>query len=162
MAISLIAAIDSSGGIGYNNKLLFHIKADLRRFKTLTSGHTIIMGRKTLLSLPKWPLPNRRHIVLTTDADAVFPGCYTVASVEAALALTAHEPEVFVIGGESVYRQFIPLAHKIYLTTVEKSFKADAFFPDIDVTEWRITGRQDFHDDENNLDCAFIDLERYL
>ncbi|MEN6456107.1 MAG: dihydrofolate reductase, partial [Prolixibacteraceae bacterium] len=99
--------------IGKGNGLLFHLSGDLKRFKTITSGHTIIMGRKTLLSLPKWPLPDRRHVVLTRDHETEFAGCEKASSVKEVLQKIKNEKEAFVIGGESIYRQFYPLAGKL-------------------------------------------------
>ncbi len=146
--------------IGKDNELLFHLSGDLKRFKTITTGHTIIMGRKTLLSLSKWPLPNRRHIVLTSDPDAVFPGCETALSVTEVLEKVKNEDEVFVIGGGTIYRQFYPLAGKIYLTLVYRDFEADTFFPEIDCSEWEQLSTEDHHDEKNNFDYAYIDLKR--
>ena len=158
--ISLIVAIAANNAIGKDNDLLFHLPGDLKRFKTITSGHTIIMGRKTLLSLPKWPLPNRRHIVLTNDPDAKFAGCETASSVEEVLQKIEGEEEVFVIGGGSIYRQFYPQAGRLYLTLVHKEFDADTFFPEINYSEWEQMSRKDHHDEKNNFDYAYIDLCR--
>lgn len=158
--ISLIVAMASNNAIGRNNNLLFHLPGDLRRFKAITSGHTIIMGRKTLLSLPKWPLPDRRHIVLSGNHASKFPGCETVLSVREALDKVKDEKEAFVIGGGSVYRQFFPLARKLYLTLVHKDFEADTFFPGIPDEEWQEVFREDHHDDQNNFDYSYIDLVR--
>jgi dihydrofolate reductase len=150
----------SNNGIGKDNNLLFHLPGDLKRFKAITSGHTIIMGRKTLLSLPRWPLPNRRHIVLTNDHNAEFPGCEVVSSVAEALEKVKDEDEVFVIGGGSTYRQFYPLAGKLYLTLVHRDFEADTFFPEIDYPEWEQIRKENHHDERNNFDYAYIDLKR--
>lgn len=158
--ISLIVAMASNNAIGNDNSLLFHLPGDLKRFKAITSGHTIIMGRKTLLSLPKWPLPDRRHIVLSNDHAAKFPGCETVSSVEEALKKVKDEKEAFVIGGGSIYRQFYPLAGKLYLTLVYKKFEADTFFPGINYAEWEQVSREDHHDQKNNFDYSYIDLIR--
>ena len=150
----------SNNAIGKGNSLLFHLPGDLKRFKAITSGHTIIMGRKTLLSLPKWPLPDRRHIVLTGNHAATFPGCETVSSVKEALEKVKNEKEAFVIGGGSVYRQFYPLSGRLYLTLVHKEFEADTFFPGIYDEEWEQIFREDHHDEKNNFDYSYIDLVR--
>jgi dihydrofolate reductase len=152
----------SNNAIGKDNHMLFHLSGDLKRFKAITTGHTIIMGRKTLLSLPRWPLPDRRHIVLTSDRNAEFPGCEVVSSVAEALEKVKDEDEVFVIGGGTIYRQFYPLAGKLYLTLVHQDFEADTFFPEIDYSEWEQVNREDHHDEKNNFNYAYIDLKRKL
>ncbi len=126
--ISIIVAIAENFGIGKNNDLLFHLPNDLKHFKEITTGHCLIMGRNTLLSLPKWPLPNRRHIVITDKKDDNFPGCEIVYSIDEAIEKVKNEDEAFVIGGGMVYRQFYPLAKKIYLTLVHQPFDADVLF----------------------------------
>lgn len=158
--ISIIVAIAENFAIGKNNDLLFHLPNDLKRFKGITSGHSLIMGRNTLLSLPKWPLPNRRHIVITDKKDDVFPGCEVVFSIEAAVEKVKSEDEAFIIGGGMVYRQFYPLAGKLYLTLVHKPFDADVYFPEIDYKEWKETSREDFYDEKNNFKYSYINLER--
>ena len=132
MTLNLIAAVAENLAIGFQNKLIYWLPDDLKRFKALTTGHTIIMGRKTFESLPKGALPNRRNVVLTRRADAtgLFPGCDVFASLEAAFSSCAADEDVFVIGGESLYRAALPLAQKLYLTEVEDTpNEADAFFP---------------------------------
>ncbi len=158
--ISIIVAIAENFAIGKNNDLLFHLPNDLKRFKEITTGHTLIMGRNTLLSLPKWPLPNRRHIVITDKKDDVFPGCEVVFSIEEALEKVKNEKEAFIIGGGMIYRQFYPLAGKLYLTLVHKSFDADTFFPEINYSEWNEISRENFHDEKNGFDYSNINLER--
>ena len=158
--ISIIVAIAENFAIGKNNDLLFHLPNDLKHFKEITSGHTIIMGRNTLLSLPKWPLPKRRHIIITDKKDDVFPGCETVFSIEEAIKKVAGEEEAFIIGGGMIYKQFFPIAGKLYLTLVHKPFEADVFFPEIDYTEWNETSREDFHDEKNNFEYSYLKLER--
>ena len=118
------------------------------------------MGRNTLLSLPKWPLPNRRHIVITDKQDDVFPGCETVFSIEGAIDKVKEEDEAFIIGGGMIYRQFYPLAGKLYLTLVHKPFDADVYFPEIDYSEWEEVKRKDFHDEKNNFEYSYLDLVR--
>ncbi len=158
--ISIIVAIAENFAIGKNNDLLFHLPNDLKRFKQITSGHTIIMGRNTLLSLPKWPLPNRRHIVITDKKDDVFPGCETVFCIDEAIEKVKNEEEAFIIGGGMIYKQFFPVAGKLYLTLVHKSFEADTFFPEIYYSEWNEVTREDFHDEKNNFEYSYLDLER--
>lgn len=160
--ISIIVAVAENFAIGKNNDLLFHLPDDLKRFKEITSGHCLIMGRNTLLSLPKWPLPNRRHIVITDRFDDSFPGCEMVHSVDEALEKVAEEKEAFVIGGGMVYRQFYPLAGKLYLTLVHKPFDADVFFPEINFEEWNLISRKELFDERNNFAYAYLNLERKL
>lgn len=134
--ISIIVAIAENRAIGKDNKLLWHISEDLKRFKKLTTGHTLIMGRNTFLSLPKGALPNRRHIVISDKPDDRFDGCEMAASIEEAISMTESTEECFVIGGGMVYAQFLPHAGKLYLTRVHHSFDADTFFPEIDFSQW--------------------------
>ncbi len=158
--ISIIVAIAENFAIGKNNDLLFHLPNDLKHFKEITSGHTIIMGRNTLLSLPKWPLPNRRHIVITDKKDDVFEGCETVFSIDEAIEKVKNEAEAFVIGGGMIYRQFFPIAGKLYLTLVHKPFDADVWFPEIDYSEWKEISREDFRDEKNGFNYSYLNLER--
>jgi dihydrofolate reductase len=158
--ISIIVAIAQNFAIGKNNDLLFHLPNDLKHFKEITTGHAMIMGRNTLLSLPKWPLPNRRHIVITDKPDDHFEGCETVFSMDKAIEKVKDEQEAFIIGGGMVYRQFYPLAGKLYLTLVHQDFDADTFFPEINFEEWKEISREDFHDDKNNFDYSYLELER--
>ncbi len=158
--ISIIVAIAQNFAIGKNNDLLFHLPNDLKHFKDITSGYTIIMGRNTLLSLPKWPLPNRRHIVITDKSDDVFEGCETVSSIEEAIEKVKDEKEAFIIGGGMIYKQFYPLAGKLYLTIVHKDFDADVYFPEVNYEEWEELSREDFHDEKNEFDYSYINLER--
>ncbi len=158
--ISIIVAIAENFAIGKNNDLLFHLPNDLKHFKEITSGHTIIMGRNTLLSLPKWPLPNRRHIVITDKKDDVFEGCETVFSIDEAIEKVKNEAEAFIIGGGMIYRQFFPIAGKLYLTLVHKPFDADVWFPEIDYSEWKEISREDFRDEKNGFNYSYLNLER--
>lgn len=138
--IHLIAAVDRAGGIGIDNHLLCHLPADLKHFKELTMGHAMIMGRKTFESLPGI-LPGRPHYVLTRQkgyGDSV-PGINVFASVEAICDYLQPEQDYFVIGGESIYEAFLPLADSLYLTEIEETFEADAFFPKWNDTEWAAT-----------------------
>jgi dihydrofolate reductase len=158
--ISIIVAVAENFAIGKDNDLLFHLPTDLKRFKIITTGHSLIMGRNTLLSLPRWPLPNRRHVVITDRQDDRFPGCEIVYSVKEALEKVQHEDEAFVIGGGMVYRQFYPLAGKLYLTLVHKPFEADTFFPEINFNEWEETDREGLYDEENGFAYSNINLVR--
>ncbi len=158
--ISIIVAIAENFAIGKNNELLFHLPNDLKRFKRITTGHPVIMGRNTLLSLPKWPLPRRRNIVITDNAADNFPGCEIAFSVLEAMELVSGEPEAFVIGGGSVYRQFFPLANRLYLTLVHQPFEADTWFPEIDYGQWKVLGREDHYDEINGFSYSYLDLER--
>ena len=158
----MIVAMADNNAIGNNNGLLFHLSGDLKRFKAITTGHPIIMGKKTLLSLPKWPLPNRRNIVLTHNRDNNFTGCEIVTSIKEALELIKGESEAFIIGGASIYREFYPYVDKLYLTIVYKSFEADTFFHKIDFDEWKELQREDLHDEKNDFDYAYLNLERKI
>ena len=159
--VCLIAAVDEHLGIGYNNRLLCHLPADMKHFKSLTVGHTVIMGRKTFESLPKGALPERRNIVLTRKADAVFAGCETAASLQEALALCAADEQVFVIGGASVYADAMPLADRLEITHIEARFEADAFFPEIDDNCWKAVQVEPFEPDEKNrFAYCFVSYQR--
>jgi dihydrofolate reductase len=158
--ISIIVAIAQNFAIGKNNDLLFHLPNDLKRFKEITTGKTLIMGRNTLLSLPKWPLPNRRHIVITDRPDEQFEGCEMVFSIDEAIEKVKNEAEAFVIGGGMVYKQFYPLAGKLYLTVVHKDFEADTFFTEIDYSLWHETYREDHYDEKNDFNYSYINFER--
>jgi len=159
--ISTIVAIAENYAIGLNNKLLWHIPDDLKRFKKLTSGHKIIMGRNTLLSLPKWPLPNRESIVITDNQNEKFEGCTMVFSIEEAMKNCPTDEECFIIGGASVYRQFMPLADKLYITRVHKSFEADTFFPVISENEWTLTEKSEtFKMEDGSFSYTFENYHR--
>ncbi|MGB4654436.1 MAG: dihydrofolate reductase [Bacteroidales bacterium] len=136
--ISIIVAISKNYAIGKDNKLLWHISADLKRFKKLTTGNTIIMGRKTYLSLPRKPLPDRKNIVLTRSKNFEAEGCVVVNNIEQVFENLSPSTENFVIGGESVYKMFMPYANKIYLTVVDREYEADTFFPEINFDEWDV------------------------
>lgn len=156
--ISIIVAIAQNFAIGKNNDLLFHLPNDLKRFKQITTGKTLIMGRNTLLSLPKWPLPNRRHIVITDRPDDRFEGCEVVFSIDEAIEKVKNESEAFIIGGGMVYRQFYPLANKLYLTLVHKDMDADVYFPEINYSDWHEQQREDHYDEKNDFNYSYIDL----
>ncbi len=136
--ISLIAAVARNGVIGGNNEMPWHIGEDLKRFKAITSGHPVVMGRKTFESLGR-ALPNRRNIVITRNGAYEAPGAEVAASLEEALALFAPEEEVFIIGGGEIYRQALPLAGRMYLTWVDTDVEGDTSFPDFDRGDWDVT-----------------------
>lgn len=150
MSISIIVAVAENNAIGKDNDLLWHISDDLKRFKKITTGHKIIMGKNTFLSLPVRPLPNRTSIVITDDPSDDFKGCIMAYSIEDAMAKCDEDEECFIIGGGSVYRQFLPLASKLYLTKVKRSYDADTFFPEVKSDEWELIEQEDHIDQENN------------
>ncbi len=159
MEITIIVAIAENNAIGKNNDLLWHISEDLKRFKRITTGHTIIMGRKSYLSLPKRPLPNRRNIVISsTMAKEDIEGLEVVSSIEEAISKADKDKENFIIGGGLIYKEFMPLANKIYLTIVHREYEADVFFPEIDYNEWDIIDKEEHKD--NNLPFTYLTLVR--
>jgi len=158
--IAIIVAIAQNFAIGMNNDLLFHLPNDLKRFKKITSGHAVIMGKKTLFSLPNGPLPNRRNIVITDVPGEVFDGCETVYSIDEAVEVVRNEELAFVIGGGMIYRQFYPIAGKLFLTMAHQDFEADIFFPEINFNEWKELSRETLFDEKNNFNYSNIDLER--
>jgi dihydrofolate reductase len=161
--ISIIVAIDQNNGIGKNNQLLWHISADLKRFKQITSGHTVIMGKNTLLSLPGGPLKDRRNIVISDNPADHFDGCETVYSLNEALEKCDKDRENFVIGGAAVYRQFLPLAGRLYLTRINRAFDADTFFPEIRPVEWEEISRETPEQEgKNDFTFTFIILKRKI
>ncbi|HEY3372908.1 MAG TPA: dihydrofolate reductase [Prolixibacteraceae bacterium] len=158
--ISIIVAMAQNFAIGKNNELLFHLPNDLKRFKQITTGHPVIMGRNTLLSLPKGALPNRRNIVITDNPNEQFDRCEMVPSIDQALEAVKEESEAFIIGGGTIYRQFFPLAGKLYLTLVHRDFEADVYFPQIDYTEWEVMARENLFDEGNGFSYSNLDLKR--
>ena len=158
--IAIIVAIAQNFAIGKDNDLLFHLPDDLKRFKKITSGHAVIMGKRTLFSLPKGPLPNRRNIVVSDIPNETFEGCETVYSIAEAVEAVKNEQIAFVIGGGMIYRQFYPIAGKLYLTFAHIDYEADTFFPEINFNEWRELSRENLFDEKNNFHYSNIDLER--
>ncbi len=148
--ITIIAAVAENGVIGGNNDLLWHISADLKRFKKLTTGHTIVMGSKTFRSLPSGPLPKRTNMVLTRHSDLQASSCLVVHSVEEALEQMDPEGENFIIGGGHIYAEFLPLAQKLYITRVHQAFSGDTFFPEISPEEWDLVESLKVEDDPQN------------
>lgn len=160
--VSIIVAASLNNAIGRGNQLIYRVPNDMKRFKELTTGHTIIMGRKTFESLPKGALPNRRNLVLSTNSNAEFTGAERFSSLDEAIAACKDEKEVFIIGGDSVYKQAMPKADAIYLTLIEDITKdADAFFPEIKSEEWKETGREPHPiDEKHHYPYTFINYER--
>lgn len=159
MTITAVVAIAENRAIGKDNKLLWYLPNDLKHFKTITSGHTVIMGRKTFDSVGK-PLPNRRNIIITRQ-DIKIEGCEVVNSIQAAIDLCKDEEEVFIVGGAEIYKMAMPVTDRIYLTIVHKAFEADSFFPETPPEEWKETAREDHQPDEKNaLPYSFITLEK--
>lgn len=161
MTLSIIVAIASDGAIGRANDLLWHLPADLKRFKELTTGHTILMGRKTFESLPHGPLPNRRNIIISRSLPAQ-PGAEVYPTIQQAMEACASDEEVFIIGGGEIYHQLLPNTERIYLTRVQASFPdAEVFFPELDPTEWIEEAREVYpRDERNEYDTELLLLRR--
>ena len=151
--ITIIAAAGENNELGKDNQIIWHLPDDFKRFKTITSGHYIIMGRKTFESFPK-PLPNRTHIIITRNKSYKVPdGCFVVDSIENAISICPKNETIFIIGGGEIYKQSINMANCIELTRVHNTFDADAFFPTIDLTKWELVSSE-FHDkDEKHAFC---------
>ena len=150
--ISIIVAIAQDRAIGYKGDLIYHLSADLKRFKALTTGHTVLMGRKTFDSLPKGALPNRRNIVLTRQQGVSFPGTEVYPSITEALEHCAPDEKVFIIGGAQIYAQALELADELEITLVHDTpAEADTFFPDyISNGRWKLISQEDHDPDERN------------
>ena len=161
MTLSIIVAVASDGAIGRANDLLWHLPADLKRFKELTTGHTILMGRKTFESLPRGPLPNRRNIIISRSLPTQ-PGAEVYPTIQQAMEACAADEEVFIIGGGEIYRQLLPNTEQIYLTRVQASFPdAEVFFPELDPTKWIEEAREIYpRDERNEYDTELLLLRR--
>lgn len=160
--LSAIVAMAENRTIGKQNRLPWHLPADLRHFKKLTTGHPILMGRKTYESIGK-PLPNRTNIILTRNPTYLAPGCEIVTTLDEAMQTAKHHhaTEVFVIGGAEIYRQLLPQINHLYLTIVHEQIAGDAFFPLLDSTAWREVSRERHEaDHENPHAYSFVELER--
>ena len=156
--VKIIVAMSKNRVIGNNNQLIWKLSSDLKRFKELTTGNSIVMGRKTFESIGK-PLPNRRNIIITRNNDYIVEGCEIVSSLEEALLLTNNN--CFIIGGGEIYKQALDITDKIYLTLVHKDFEGDTIFPELG-KEWAKISRKDFEaDDKNEYKYSFIEYERY-
>jgi dihydrofolate reductase len=138
--IYLIAAIAENGAIGYKNTIPWKVKGDLKRFKELTIGNTVIMGRKTYESIGK-PLPDRKNIILTRNKNYIAKGCYVVNNIESALTISNND--IYVAGGAEIYKSMMPLCHKLYLTRVNLVPPGDTFFPDINYKNWKLESHED-------------------
>jgi len=160
--ISIIVAMDGNNAIGKNNNLLTYLPNDLKYFKSVTQGHTVIMGRKTFESLPNGALPNRRNIVISRNISYQAEKIELVSSIQDAISITDTEEEVFIIGGGSIYREALPIAAKLYITYIHHLFEgADTFFPVIDKNEWEEVSRtKNLADDKNKYDYDFVVYER--
>ena len=158
--VSIIVAIAQNGTIGDKNALLWHIKEDMRFFRTTTSGHAVVMGRKTFESLGSRPLPKRTNIVITR-ADRVFEGALTAHSLEEAIRLAEGDEEIFIIGGAQIYREALRVADRMYITRVMHDYEGDTSFPDIDLSEWKLVAEEK-HDrgEEYEYPFAFLTYER--
>ena len=160
--ITLIAAVAENNALGKDNQLLWHLPDDFKRFKNITSGHYIIMGRKTFESFPK-PLPNRTHIIITRQKKYTSENCIVVDSLQKAIAVSPKDEELFIIGGGEIYSQSIEIADKLDITRVHHTFDADTFFPEINYDEWFEVERETYEPDgENDFSYAFIIYERKL
>lgn len=162
MKITLIAAVANNHVIGAENRLLWHLPADLQHFKKRTMGHTVVMGRKTFESIGK-PLPGRRTIVVTRKKDYKAEGCEIAHSLEEAFKMAGKREEVFVAGGADIYEQTIELlhTHTLLITRVFASFEGDAFFPDVDPLKWQLIERDYRKADEKNIyDMTFLTYKR--
>jgi dihydrofolate reductase len=159
--LTIIAAAAENNALGKDNQLLWHLPEDFKRFKALTSGHYIIMGRKTFESFPK-PLPNRTHIIITRQLNYPAPeGCIVVPSLEKAIGLCPKNEEAFVIGGGEIYQQALDVVDKIDVTRVHTTLDADTFFPTIDPTTWEMVF-EEFHpkDEKHAFDFTFLTYVR--
>lgn len=160
MKISIIVAAATNNVIGRDGRLPWHLSEDLKRFKRLTTGKSIIMGRRTYESIGK-PLADRRNIVISGRENLEIDGCEVVASPDAAIALTADDDEVMVIGGGNIYEQILPMADRIYLTRIHASFEGDIFFPEISNEEWQVVDEENFAADESrDFGFSFLTLNR--
>ena len=156
--ISIIAAVADNYAIGKSNNLPWHLPADLKHFRQLTTGHAVVMGKRTFESLPNGPLPNRKNIVLTSImSEGVSEGYFEADSLEDAIFLCEHEEQVFIMGGATVYKQSIDKVDCMYITWVHNKFSADTFFPEIDFNVWEEVNREDFEaDDKNPYSYSFV------
>jgi len=163
MIISVIAALGKNNEIGKGNDLLCRLPSDLKHFKEITLGHTIIMGRQTFESLPKGALPNRRNIVISRNTLLKIKGAEVYPSLDYALMKSINEIEVFIIGGAQIYAQTLPFADRLYITRIHATFpEADVFFPSINWNNWKETGREFFPADEKNpYPFTFVEYDKW-
>ncbi|MCO4291435.1 dihydrofolate reductase [Solitalea sp. MAHUQ-68] len=162
MTLSIIVAKAENNVIGNNNTLIWHLPADLKYFKNLTTGNTIIMGRKTYDSIGK-PLPNRRNIVISRNTDLKIAGCEVVNSLDEALKMSGNEEHVFIIGGAEIYKQALNKVDTLYITEVKSTFEGDAFLDEISPEIWHEVSREDhLADEKNKVNYSFVTYKRTL
>lgn len=158
--ISIIVAVAKNGVIGDKNSLLWHLREDMVHFRTTTSGHPVVMGRKTYDSIGR-PLPKRTNVVITRDTNLAIEGCTVVHSLEEAVAMFDKSEEVFIIGGAQIYAQALAIADRIYLTVIDKEYEGDTSFPEIDYSAWKEISREEYvRGEEFEHPFAFITLEK--
>lgn len=157
-SLTIIVATDKRGGIGIENQLPWHLPEDLAHFKRTTGGHAIIMGRKTFESIGR-ALPNRRNIVISRDSNWAHPGVECVNSLEAARAAVSGD-DAFIIGGAQIYQQALALADRLIVTEIQKEFSCDAFFPSIDLNEWKEIARDNHYSETQQFDFAFVTYKK--
>ena len=162
MIVSLIAVVDANMGIGYRGDQLIYIPEDLKRFKAITTGHTIVMGRKTSEALPKGMLAKRRNIVMSRNQSEWPETMLVASSVEQVMALCQEEDEIFIIGGGEIYRAFLPVANRLYMTHIHHAFdQVDTFFPEVDPHQWKaIKHYEPLTDEKSGLQFQYIDYAR--
>ena len=154
--LTMIAAAAENNALGKDGDLVWHLPDDFKRFKKLTTGHHIIMGRKTFESFPK-PLPNRTHIVITRNRDYTKEGCIVVHNLEDALKIAEEDTQPFIIGGGEIYKLALNASEKIELTRVHDTFEADAFFPELDLSKWELIN-EEFHEKDERHSVSFTYL----
>lgn len=156
----MIAAAAENNALGKENDLVWHLPDDFKRFKQLTTGHHIIMGRKTFESFPQ-PLPNRTHIIVTRNPEYTAKGALVVHSLEKALEIAKEDPQPFIIGGGEIYELALPFAKKIELTRVHSDFEADTFFPELNENKWELVN-EEFHptDEKHKYAFTYLTYER--
>lgn len=158
--ISIIVAVSEDLGIGRKNELLWRLPEDMKRFKELTTGNTVVMGKKTWESLPKRPLKGRKNVVITDIQDEVFEEAVAAYSIDDAVSKCKGDKEVFIIGGGSIYRQFMPVADRLYITHVHGKAEADVFFPEIDPKVWKAVKREEHKLNQEEVPYTYIIYER--
>ena len=159
--VTIIAAIANNNALGMDNKLIWHLPEDLKRFKRVTNGHHVIMGRKTFESLGK-PLPNRTTIIITRNKNYKAENCLVVNSLKEALENAKSDTNPYILGGAEIYNLAMPIVDKLDLTIIHHEFVADTFFPEIDPSVWKETSREDFKaDDINKYNYSFVTYERW-
>nr|AIA17402.1 Dihydrofolate reductase [uncultured bacterium] len=160
MNLSIIVALSENNVVGINNQLPWRLSADLKRLKTLTMGHHLIMGRKTYESIGR-PLPGRTNLIITRNRNYKAEGCVVVSSLKEALEKAKDDAEPFIFGGGEIFREGLPMVNKIYMTRIHENIQGDTRFPELNASEWKEISRQDFSADEkNDHDYSFIDLVR--